>query len=42
MPMTSRIMQLMSNNTSVYSSQKELETVNKGHIFVIPTEQSCD
>ena len=42
MPMTSKIIHLFSNNSSVYNSQKDLETIHNGRSFVIPTEQSVE
>jgi hypothetical protein len=38
--MTSKIIHLLSNTSSVYNSQKELDTVNYNRSYVIPTEES--
>ena len=37
MPMTSKIIRLFSNNSAIYNSHKELEFIDKGKQFVIPT-----
>jgi hypothetical protein len=37
MPMTSKIIHLFSNNSSVYSSRKELEAVQEKEPFYIRT-----
>lgn len=42
MPMTSKIINLLSSNSSVYNSQKELQAINREKSFVIPTEESID